>query len=60
MHQEKSVLIFKGIDIEEYNIKISIVRGLDYYKGTVFEIEAPMLGAEKQIDFFAISIKIID
>lgn len=32
-----------------YRFKLGIVRGLDYYKGTVFEIEAPMLGAEKQI-----------
>jgi len=32
-----------------YQIKMSIVRGLDYYKGIVFEIEAPSLGAEKQI-----------
>jgi hypothetical protein len=30
-------------------INISIVRGIDYYKGLVFEIEAPSLGAEKQL-----------
>jgi histidyl-tRNA synthetase len=35
--------------IKNFNIKISIVRGLDYYKGIVFEIEAPALGAEKQL-----------
>ena len=28
---------------------MSIVRGLDYYKGVVFEMEAPSLGAEKQL-----------
>lgn len=33
----------------EFNIKLSIVRGLDYYNGLVFEIESPNLGAEKQI-----------
>ncbi len=38
--------IFK---IKNFNVKMSIVRGLDYYTGTVFEIEAPKLGAEKQI-----------
>lgn len=38
--------IFK---IEKPEIKMSIVRGLDYYKGIVFEIEAPVLGAEKQL-----------
>jgi len=35
--------------ISNYQIKMSIVRGLDYYKGLVFEIDAPALGAEKQI-----------
>jgi histidyl-tRNA synthetase len=35
--------------IKNYNVKMSIVRGLDYYKGIVFEIEAPNLGAEKQL-----------
>ena len=38
--------IFK---IKKFNLKMSIVRGLDYYTGTVFEIEAPELGAEKQV-----------
>ena len=32
-----------------YNIDLSIARGLDYYVGIVFEIDAPSLGAEKQI-----------
>lgn len=32
-----------------YNVDLSIARGLDYYIGTVFEIDAPKLGAEKQI-----------
>jgi len=36
-------------DIEKCEIKMSIVRGLDYYKGVVFEIDAPVLGAEKQL-----------
>ncbi|MEA3559399.1 MAG: histidine--tRNA ligase [Candidatus Thermoplasmatota archaeon] len=30
-------------------LDISITRGLDYYDGIVFEIDAPSLGAEKQI-----------
>ena len=33
----------------DYQVKLDIVRGLDYYNGLVFEIEAPTLGAEKQI-----------
>ncbi len=32
-----------------YKIDLSIARGLDYYVGIVFEIDAPSLGAEKQI-----------
>ncbi|KAA0002140.1 MAG: histidine--tRNA ligase [Thermoplasmata archaeon] len=32
-----------------YNIDLSIARGLDYYIGIVFEIDSPLLGAEKQI-----------
>lgn len=34
---------------QHLSLKMSIVRGLDYYKGVVFEIEAPKLGAEKQL-----------
>jgi histidyl-tRNA synthetase len=44
--------IFRFLDSSfkiNYDFKIGIVRGLDYYIGTVFEIEAPSLGAEKQI-----------
>ncbi|KYK24214.1 histidyl-tRNA synthetase [Thermoplasmatales archaeon SG8-52-4] len=53
---KKELLIFKKILtlLKEsfnisYEIKLGIVRGLDYYKGIVFEIEAPLLGAEKQL-----------
>ena len=42
-------LLEKSFGIKKYNIKMSIVRGLDYYKGIVFEIDAPALGAEKQL-----------
>jgi histidyl-tRNA synthetase len=38
-----------GFHVTEYQIKLGIVRGLDYYKGLVFEIDAPVLGAEKQL-----------
>jgi histidyl-tRNA synthetase len=36
-----------GVDAPE--IDLGVVRGLDYYTGMVFEVEAPVLGAEKQI-----------
>jgi histidyl-tRNA synthetase len=42
-------LLKNAFQIHEYTIKLSIVRGLDYYKGLVFEIDAPVLGAEKQL-----------
>jgi len=42
-------LLETSFKIKNYNVKMSIVRGLDYYKGVVFEIEAPVLGAEKQL-----------
>jgi histidyl-tRNA synthetase len=42
-------LLKNAFHITEYEIKLSIVRGLDYYKGVVFEIDAPILGAEKQL-----------
>jgi histidyl-tRNA synthetase len=38
-----------SFNIESFNVKMGIVRGLDYYTGVVFEIEAPNLGAEKQL-----------
>lgn len=41
--------ILKLYGIEDCEIDMGIVRGLDYYTGMVFEIDAPRLGAEKQI-----------
>jgi len=42
-------LLSDSFKIKKYHIKMSIVRGLDYYKGIVFEMDAPSLGAEKQL-----------
>lgn len=42
-------LEYYGINSEDYTVDLSTVRGLDYYKGVVFEIDAEKLGAEKQI-----------
>lgn len=38
-----------GMDKEDYEIDLKIVRGLDYYSGVVFEIDVESLGAQKQI-----------
>ncbi len=47
---EKIINLIKDLfKIKNFQIKLGIVRGLDYYDGVVFEIEAPSLGAEKQI-----------
>jgi histidyl-tRNA synthetase len=42
-------LLSDSFKIKKYQIKMSIVRGLDYYKGIVFEMDAPSIGAEKQL-----------
>ena len=41
--------VLKLYGIEDCQVDLGIVRGLDYYTGMVFEIDAPKLGAEKQI-----------
>ncbi len=41
--------VLKVYGFEECQLDLGIVRGLDYYTGMVFEIDAPNLGAEKQI-----------
>jgi len=43
------LLKYYGIDKKYLTVDIATVRGLDYYKGVVFEIDADNLGAEKQI-----------
>ena len=43
------VSYLKVMGVEDLEIDLGVVRGLDYYTGMVFEAEAPALGAEKQI-----------
>lgn len=47
LRQVVSYLEVMGVD--DLEIDLGVVRGLDYYTGMVFEAEAPALGAEKQI-----------
>jgi len=42
-------LSYYGIEKDDYVIDLRTVRGLDYYSGVVFEIDAEKLGAQKQI-----------
>lgn len=46
---DKILEIVEVFGFEDYNVKLSIARGLDYYTGLVFEVYVPDLGAEKQI-----------
>ena len=39
----------RSLGVEDYQIDLGIARGLDYYTGMVFEIDYPLLGAEKQV-----------
>lgn len=48
-HLREIFSVLKLHGIEECQVDLGIVRGLDYYTGMVFEIDAPKLGAEKQI-----------
>ncbi len=41
--------ILSAMGVNDVEIDLGVVRGLDYYTGLVFEAEAPSLGAEKQI-----------
>lgn len=45
----KEIMAFLDEFSIPYNLDLSIARGLDYYIGIVFEIDAPTLGAEKQV-----------
>ncbi len=35
--------------VPDFEVVLGIARGLDFYTGTVFEIDSPLLGAQKQI-----------
>ncbi len=46
---KKLLNILEKYGITDYKLDFGVARGLDYYTGMVFEIDAPNLGAEKQI-----------
>ncbi len=35
--------------VKDYTVLLGVARGLDFYTGTVFEVNCPLLGAQKQI-----------
>lgn len=49
-HYEEIIsMLKKEFGISKVKPEMKIARGLDYYKGVVFEINAPVLGAERQL-----------
>lgn len=46
---EEILDILEVFGCDNYTVKLSIARGLDYYTGVVFEVYVPDLGAEKQV-----------
>lgn len=39
----------RNYGVEDFDLDLGVIRGLDYYTGMVFEVDSPDLGAEKQI-----------
>ncbi len=48
-HLRAVISLLSAMGVNDVKIDLGVVRGLDYYTGMVFEAEAPVLGAEKQI-----------
>ncbi len=48
-HLRELFEILRQQGLDDCQLDLGIVRGLDYYSGMVFEIDAPRLGAEKQV-----------
>lgn len=46
---KKTISYLEDFGVKEYEIDLSVTRGLDYYMGTVFEMYAKGLGAQNQI-----------
>ena len=46
---EEALKALSWFGVEGFTVDMSIVRGLEYYTGTVFEIDFPFLGAQKQV-----------
>jgi len=45
----QTVALLHAYGVEQVDLDLGVARGLDYYTGMVFELEAPDLGAQKQI-----------
>jgi len=41
--------ILEDYGVKDYTVDLSVARGLDFYTGTVFEFDVPILGAQSQV-----------
>ncbi len=46
---EKVLDYVEAFGVMTYEVVLGVARGLDYYTGTVFEFDFPLLGAQKQV-----------
>ncbi|MEA3202003.1 MAG: histidyl-tRNA synthetase [Thermoplasmata archaeon] len=46
---QETILLLRAHGLPSVDVDLGVARGLDYYTGMVFELEAPELGAQKQI-----------
>jgi histidyl-tRNA synthetase len=41
--------LLEDYGVKDYTVDLSVARGLDFYTGTVFEFDVPILGAQSQV-----------
>lgn len=46
---EDVLMYLEAFGIRNYEVVLGVARGLDFYTGTVFEFDFPLLGAQKQV-----------
>lgn len=46
---DKVLSNLEAFGVTNYEVVLGVARGLDYYTGTVFEFDVPLLGAQKQV-----------
>ena len=46
---EEVLIYLEAFGVTNYEVVLGVARGLDFYTGTVFEFDFPLLGAQKQV-----------
>lgn len=49
MELEEILTLLDAYEVKKITVDISVARGLEFYTGMVFEINVPLLGAQKQV-----------